>query len=354
MSDTRQRDERRQSDDGRREKPATIYDVARKANVSIKTVSHVINRRMHVSESTRARVQKAIDELSFQPNVFARGLAGERSYLIALLCDIPATGSGYVSALQIGMLPICRSKGYHLMVESFDVHSPEFGEQVRSLVEESRLHGVILTPPLCDMPDLIKTLESTRTQFVRIAPERSTKGAIDIHIDDMQAAHDMTSYLIRLGHRRIAFIKGPTDHADANARFTGYRAALAQAGLPFIEELCVQGSFSYQSGLKAGEHLLSLKKRPTAIFAGNDDMAAAVLAIAQRFNVEIPRQLSVAGFDDSPVCQVVWPGLTTCRQPIEEMAQQAISLLITGQDQQPRKSLSHELVVRESTAPPDD
>ncbi|MDE2183983.1 MAG: LacI family DNA-binding transcriptional regulator [Alphaproteobacteria bacterium] len=353
MSDLRERIERLQAEEGRRDKPATIYDVARRANVSIKTVSHVINRRMHVSEPTRARVQKAIDELSFQPNVFARGLAGERSYLIALLCDIPATGSGYVSALQIGMLPICRSKGFHLMVESFDVHSHEFSEQVRSLVAESRLHGVILTPPLCDMPELIHTLENSRTAFVRIAPERPTKGAIDIHIDDVQAAHEMTSYLIRLGHRRIAFIKGPTDHADANARFNGYRAALAQAGLPFIEELCVQGAFSYQSGLKAGEHLLSLRKRPTAIFAGNDDMAAAVLAIAQRFNVDIPRQLSVAGFDDSPVCQVVWPGLTTCRQPIEEMAQRAISLLITGDDLV-NKKLSHELVVRESTAPPDE
>ena len=186
---------------------------------------------------------------------------------------------------------------------------------------------MILTPPLCDLPAAIEALNRAHTPFVRIAPEKPLTGSFDVRIDDYKAAYDMTAYLIGLGHRRIGFIKGHPDHGAANARFEGYRAALAHAGLPLIDELCVQGFFSYQSGIEAGERLLSLKKRPTAIFAGNDDMAAAVLAASQRFNLKIPQQLSVAGFDDSLVAQVVWPRLTTCRQPIKEMAEAAVSML---------------------------
>jgi len=334
------------------QKPASIYDVAKRAGVSIKTVSRVVNRQSNVSEATRKRVLEAVDALSYRPNVFARGLASERSFLIGLLYDNPS--AGYVAALQLGVLSRCREEGYHLIVESLDAQNPNLGHQVHSLVTESILHGVILTPPLCDVPAVIDALRRVGTPFVRIAPEKPLAGSADVKIDDHKAAYDMTAYLIGLGHRRIGFIKGHPDHGAANARYEGYRAALAHAGLPLIDELCVQGFFSYQSGIEAGERLLSLKKRPTAIFAGNDDMAAAVLACSQRFDLKIPLQLSVAGFDDSLVAQVVWPRLTTCRQPIKEMAEAAVSMLI----QKPPESgpferrLDHELVVRESTAPP--
>jgi LacI family transcriptional regulator len=334
------------------QKPASIYDVAKRAGVSIKTVSRVVNRQSNVSEETRKRVLEVVHALSYRPNVFARGLASERSFLIGLLYDNPS--ASYIAALQLGVLSRCRDEGYHMIVESLDAQNPNLGHQVHSLVTESVLHGVILTPPLCDMPGAIEALNRAHTPFVRIAPEKPLAGSSDVRIDDHKAAYDMTAYLIGLGHRRIGFIKGHPDHGAANARFEGYRAALAHAGLPLIEELCVQGFFSYQSGMEAGERLLLLKKRPTAIFAGNDDMAAAVLAASQRFNLKIPGQLSVAGFDDSLVAQVVWPRLTTCRQPIKEMAEAAVSMLIQrGPEAGPfKRRLSHELVVRESTAPP--
>lgn len=334
------------------QKPASIYDVAKRAGVSIKTVSRVVNRQSNVSEETRKRVLEVVDALSYRPNVFARGLASERSFLIGLLYDNPS--ASYVAALQLGVLSRCREEGYHMIVESLDTQNPNLGHQVHSLVTESVLHGVILTPPLCDMPTAIEALNRAHTPFVRIAPEKSLAGSSDVRIDDHKAAYDMTAYLIGLGHRRIGFIKGHPDHGAANARFEGYRAALAHAGLPLIEELCVQGFFSYQSGMEAGERLLLLKKRPTAIFAGNDDMAAAVLAASQRFNLKIPQQLSVAGFDDSLIAQIVWPRLTTCRQPIKEMAEAAVSMLIqrSREDGPFERRLSHELVVRESTAPP--
>ncbi|MDE2182526.1 MAG: LacI family DNA-binding transcriptional regulator [Alphaproteobacteria bacterium] len=334
------------------QKPASIYDVAKRAGVSIKTVSRVVNRQSNVSEATRTRVLAAVEALSYRPNIFARGLASEKSFLIGLLYDNPS--AGYVAALQLGVLSRCRDEGYHLIVESLDAQSPQLSAQVHSLVTESSLHGVILTPPLCDLPAVIEALKRANTPFVRIAPEKPLAGASDVRIDDHKAAYDMTAYLIGLGHKRIGFIKGHPDHGAANARFEGYRAALAHAGLPFIEEICVQGFFSYQSGMEAGERLLSLKRRPTAIFAGNDDMAAAVLAASQRFNLKIPQQLSVAGFDDSLVAQVVWPRLTTCRQPIREMAEAAVAMLIQKSSDEAsfERHLDHELVVRESTAPP--
>lgn len=334
------------------QKPASIYDVAKRAGVSIKTVSRVVNRQSNVSDATRTRVMEAVEALSYRPNIFARGLASERSFLIGLLYDNPS--AGYIAALQLGVLSRCRDEGYHLIVESLDAQNPQLGAQVHALVTESTLHGVILTPPLCDNAAVIEALTRANTPFVRIAPEKPLPGAADVRIDDYKAAYDMTAYLIGLGHKRIAFIKGHPDHGAANARYEGYRAALAHAGLPLIEELCVQGFFSYQSGMEAGERLLSLNKRPTAIFAGNDDMAAAVLAASQRFSLKIPQQLSVAGFDDSLVAQVVWPRLTTCRQPIKEMAEAAVSMLIQkpADEAAIQRRLDHELVVRESTAPP--
>jgi LacI family transcriptional regulator len=333
-------------------KPASIYDVAKRAGVSIKTVSRVVNRQSNVSETTRERVMEAVEALSYRPNIFARGLASERSFLIGLLYDNPS--AGYIATMQVGVLTRCREEGYHLIVESLDAQSPNIGRQVHSLATESSLHGVILTPPLCDTAAVIEALHRANMPFVRIAPEKHLPGTSDVRIDDFKAAYDMTAYLIGLGHRQIGFIKGHPNHGAAMARFEGYRAALEHAGLPLSEELCVQGYFSYQSGMEAGERLLTLKNRPTAIFAANDDMAAAVLAASQRFNLKVPEQLSVAGFDDSLVAQVVWPRLTTCRQPIREMAEAAVSMLIMGAKAESpmERKLDHELVVRESTVAP--
>ncbi|HEY0106431.1 MAG TPA: LacI family DNA-binding transcriptional regulator [Rhizomicrobium sp.] len=333
-------------------KAASIYDVAKRAGVSIKTVSRVINRQPNVSPAAQARVVEAVAALSYRPNFFARGLASERSLLIGLLYDNPS--ESYMAAVQLGALRRCREDGYHLIVEQLSAQDPNLGEAVRALAVQSSLHGLILTPPLCDAAAVVEVLKAERVPFVRIAPKEAQPDSPSVSIDDHAAAREMTAYLIGLGHRRIGFIKGHPDHSSAHARFEGYRAALKHAGIAFAEDLCAQGYYTYQSGMEAGQILLSLKNRPTAIFASNDDMAAAVLAASQRFHIKLPTQLSVAGFDDSLVAQVVWPPLTTCRQPIKEMAAAAVSLLVQNPaDGAPRdRRLDHELVVRQSTAPP--
>jgi LacI family transcriptional regulator len=333
---------------------ANIADVAARAGVSMKTVSRVLNNSTNVSEGTRKLVREAAAALSFRPNAYARSLARRRSIMIGLLYDKPAMGSNYIAALQLGALTRCQELGYHLMVEAIDTQSPTLADQLQTLVSESSLSGVILTPPLSDLPSVIEPLGRTRTKIARIAPKDHSKTIYDIRIDDRKAAFDMTAYLIGLGHKRIGFIRGKPDHSAAELRFEGFRAALTRAGLPFVPELCAQGYFTYQSGIQAGEQLLSLKQRPTAIFTSNDDMAAAVLAVSLRFNLKIPQDLSVAGFDDSPFAQGVWPRLTTCRQPITGMGAEAVAILINPPiaGAPTERFLDHELVVRESTAPP--
>jgi LacI family transcriptional regulator len=331
-------------------RPANIHDVARAAGVSIKTVSRVLNKEPNVRTQTRERVLRAVTQLAYRPNIFARALASERSHLIGMLFDNPS--ASYVAGLQFGALAKCREEGCHLIVEVLEVDAPDVGERVASLVRDSNLRGVVLTPPLCDSPRVLSALTQMGTPFVRIAPGRDMPDALSVSIDDEQGAFDLTHYLIGLGHRRIGFIRGDPIQLAASLRFDGYRAALKAAGIPFDETLCAQGYFSYQSGMEAATQLLGLRRRPTAIFASNDDMAAATLAAAHKFNLTIPDDLSVVGFDDSLVAQVVWPRLTTCRQPIAEMAAEAISMLASKDEiETPARRLQHELVVRESTAP---
>jgi LacI family transcriptional regulator len=331
-------------------KRASIHDVAQRADVSIKTVSRVLNHEPNVSQATRGRVMEAVTELSYRPNIFARGLASVRSFLIGMLYDNPS--ASYVASLQLGAIGACREEGYHLIVEALDKDDPKLGQSVHSLLTESMLHGVIVTPPLCDSPAVIEALQRAGTPFVLIAPGAAQTNTPYVSFDERLAAYEMTAYLIELGHRRIGFIKGHPDHGAAIARLAGYQDALKAAGISFDPDICVEGQFSYESGMQAAEKLIGMSKRPSAIFASNDDMAAAVLATAQRFNVRTPDQLSVAGFDDSEISRVVWPNLTTVRQPISEMAAAAVSMLIQNIEQGDRR-LKHELIPRASTAPPE-
>ncbi len=184
-----------------------------------------------------------------------------------------------------------------------------------------------------------------------IAPERPLPDAASVSIDDHAAAHDMTAYLIGSAIAVSALSRAIPDHGASHARFDGYRAALKQAGLPLAEEPLRAGVFLVPVGHGGrSDPCMSLKNRPTAVFASNDDMAAAVLAACQRFNLRVPSQLSVAGFDDSLVAQVVWPPLTTCRQPIKEMAAAAVSMRVHKplEGGSLERRLDHELVLRQS------
>jgi LacI family transcriptional regulator len=280
----------------------------------------------------------------------------DTSHLIGFFCDTPMVGSGYFAMVQMGMLAACRKVQCELLVKAIDLQSADIPEQVQSLIARTPLLGVILPVTLCDRQELLQVLHAAGLPVVRIGPHSEAGLTFDIFIDNRQAAYDMTTYLIGLGHKRIAFIKGPADHGDANERLAGFRKAMADAGLPVIEDLCIQGTFDYSSGIVAGNKLLSLKPLPSAIFACNDEMARAVLATAHRHGFRIPEDFSLVGFDDSPLAREVWPELTTCRQKMELTGYMAADFLIDPPtDAEARKRpLQHELVFRQSTAPARD
>jgi LacI family transcriptional regulator len=180
----------------------------------------------------------------------------------------------------------------------------------------------------------------------------SVAGAMCVRIDDRLAAYEMTRHLLALGHRRLGFVLGNPDQAASAERMAGFYAAVREAG--GVDVRVAQGDFSYASGLAAGEHLLSAERPPTAIFASNDDMAAAVVSVAHRRHLDVPGELSVVGFDDTTAAVTLWPPLTTVHQPVHRLAAEAMALVLSdgaageGGD----RILEHEIVTRQSAAAP--
>ena len=332
---------------------ATINDVAARAGVSIKTVSRVLNGEQAVRPDTRQRVRAAVEALNYRPSRSARSLASGRSYLIGLLYHNPS--ANYVVDVQHGALDKCLENGFHLFSHPTDLYAPDLGGMVANLVHQANLDGLILTPPLCSSPALLAELDRQHIPFVRVSPVDRTHPSPYVLMDDVQASRDMTTYLIELGHRRIAHIFGHPDHAASEQRLEGFRGALAEHGLVADPSLIVEGRFSFETGRACAQTLLSLADPPTAIVAANDDLAAGAVMAAHEAGLGVPEDLSVAGFDDTHVARVVWPPLTTVHQPIYDLANAAADLLLkrlTGDDSGPRYvELPHKLVIRQSTGP---
>ena len=305
--------------------PATLEDVAALAEVSAKTVSRVVNAEPTVSEKTRDRVLRAIELLDYKPNLNARMLAGERSYLIGLFYDKPGD---YLTNFHAGAADRCRESGYHLMLESWDRDSPQFTRQVSTLLRQMRLDGVILLPPLSDDVLIGNTLRDASVPTVRIAPRDHIDDSPSIGIDDYLAARQLTAHLLSLGHRRIGFILGKPGHGATEERYRGFADEMRAQNTPIDASLVETGNFVFTDGVACAERLLSVASPPTAIFASNDDMAAAVICVAHKMDLDLPTQLSVVGFDDAPVATMIWPLLTTVRQPVMSMARLAAELII--------------------------
>ncbi len=331
---------------------ATILDVAARAGVSIKTVSRVFNAEPNVREETRDKVIAAAQEIDYHPNVAARGLAGKRSFLIGMVHGNPSPY--YVADLNAGVLDRLRGEPYRLLVLPFESASTMSGK-VLAMARSSGLDGLILSPPLGDDPTTIAELTAAGFPFVRIAPASATWLTPEVRMDDVAAAQDITEYLIGLGHRRIAIIRGDPSHPSGTARLIGYRKAMRRAGLDIDPMLVEEGLYTFDSGIMAARRLLASRTRPSAIFACNDDMAAGALFAANEMGLKVPDKLSLAGFDDTPIASIVWPRLTTISQPTVDMARAATAALLALLDDKKeggRITMPYRLVVRGSTAPP--
>lgn len=326
-----------------------IDDVARLAQVSIKTVSRVLNNELRVAEDTRARVHAAVATLNYRPSFAARSLAGHRSFQIALACDNPSPY--YVYEMQSGVRDRCVAEGVRMIAQPYDHDSDQLAEDIESLVATSGVDGLILTPPATDYAQVLDLIARHDIRFVLVSPGSAPDLTASVFIDNAGAAAAMMRHLLALGHRRIGFICGHGSYATSDQRLAGYRSALDDAGIAFDPALVRPGNYDFAAGVDAGEALLALAAPPTAIFAANDEMAAGMLSVAHHRGLSVPNELSIAGFGDDAVARFVWPPLTTIRQPVRRMGYEAADLLLAPDFRAERREIPFELIRRQSTGP---
>jgi LacI family transcriptional regulator len=339
---------------GRRQS-VTIHDVARHAGVSSMTASRVVNGNGRVGEELRKRVLASIEELNYVANVGARA-ARSGTVRIGVLFSNPKSSN--LGAFLMGAFGESSRSGVQLLVEPATAH-PKPIDAVRKLVDMG-VDGVILPPPLCDSMEVFELLQRAHVPGLSFATAVPKPHSPAVQVDDFEGARAMTKLLISLGHRDIAFVRGNPAHSPAIRREEGFRMAMAEADLDVRPEWMAQGDFTYKSGLEVGRKLLERGKRPTAIFSSNDDMAAAIIAVAHGLDLRIPQALSIAGFDDTPIASALWPPLTTVHQPLADMAAKAVEIMTdnlrqrrSGQVPKPVHYVApFTLVERESTAAP--
>lgn len=336
----------------------TIEDVARAAGVSAMTVSRVVNGGKNVRDSTRLAVQETVALLNYSPNSAARSLAAGDASHIGLLYANPS--AAYLSQFLIGALEAARRSGAHLVLESCESDDAQDQADVARRLAQSDVDGFILPPPLSESQPILAELQLVDMPLVTVAMGLPHDKILNVRIDDHAAAAEMTRHLISLGHRRIGLIKGHPNHVASHDRARGFSDTLKANGIPVEDGPVEQGYFSYRSGMSAAERLLALPNPPTAIFACNDDMAAAAVSVAHRLGMSVPGDLSVVGFDDTALATTIWPELSTVRQPIAEMAEAAVEMLLTeinrlrigGRRQQRERVLTHDLIIRQSSGKP--
>lgn len=332
----------------------TLEDVARKAGVSAKTVSRVVNGERSVRNETREHVARVIAELDYRPNLFARSLSGASSYAVGLVYNNP--NAYYIIAAQQGALNACDDMGFGLQIHPYAVQGPALAEKLRDFVSRSRLAGLVLTQPISESLTVLRKLAAYEVPFVRItsAIENPRDRFPCVYVDDCSAAYDITRHLVQLGHARIGFLRGGKLHRATTERFKGYKEALHDYRIRLRAELIIDGDYTFDDGFRGARQLLSLGDPPTAIFGSNDEIAAGALAAARSLHLHVPYDVSIAGFEDSPFSRHSWPPITTARQRAEDIIEHATRMLIAlvrGAKVE-NAGFRPELVVRGSTAPP--
>jgi LacI family transcriptional regulator len=310
----------------------------------------------------RERVQAAIDALGYVPSIAAQRMSGSRSYLILAINDRERTiadwrsreGGDWVDQMLLGGMLKCAEHGYRLIFELVDTHSDHVERELSAALASLRPDGVLLTPPHSDNPLICRLLADHNIQFARIGSDEPGPG-IPMTMGDEGSARAATEYLIGLGHRAIGFIAGSSEYSLSEWRVRGWREAMDRAGF-LTEGLLARGDFSYDSGLAAAKQLLASTDPPTAIIASNDQMALASLAAATDAGLEVPRDLSLISFDNTPVVRFSQPPLTAIDQPIAATVSRAVELLIdavkTGQRPKEIVTVEGALIERSSAALP--
>ncbi|HJQ38389.1 MAG TPA: LacI family DNA-binding transcriptional regulator [Thermoanaerobaculia bacterium] len=320
----------------------TIHDVAARAGVSVATVSRVLNRKEIVREDTMNQVLAAAKSLHYIPNVAARSLSIRRSNTVGIV--LPDVHGEFFSEVIRGIDVAARKDRYHILVSGSHSDVGEMGEVLQAM--HGRVDGLLVMAP-----DV--AIDALRGQLPRDLPMVLLNSSDERHpaitIDNYGGARTMMRHLSELGHTRIAFITGPAGNADARERLRGYRQAMR--GLPRIE---LAGDFTEHAGHEAVEQILGLDPMPSAIFAANDSMAVGALSALRDADVDVPRQMSVVGFDDVPIARYVNPPLTTIRVEIAELGRRAFAVLLEilahPKTRVQRERIETTLIVRKSSS----
>jgi LacI family transcriptional regulator len=297
----------------------TIRDVARRAHVSVATVSRVLNDKGPVLDETRARIQKTIAKLGYVPHGTARSLITRRTNTIGVL--LPDIYGEFFSELIRGIDATVRRAGYHLIVSSSHGDRSETGAMFRAM--RGRVDGLIVLSPDMSVPALRSSIpDSLPVVLLNSVPDGNS--AFDlINLDNFRGAYGMVEHLASLGHRRIAFLRGPVPNVDAAERLRGYREAMQELDLDWTEELEFPGNFREDAGYRAGQRIARMPRPPTAIFAANDAMAIGCLAALREAGKSVPGDFALAGFDDIPIASFISPALTSVRVSIAALGASA-------------------------------
>ncbi|REK61732.1 MAG: LacI family transcriptional regulator [Brevibacillus sp.] len=329
----------------------TIYDVAKKAGVSISTVSRVINNTGRISAKTKKRVLDVIEQLGYQPSVVASALTGKRTRTIGLI--IPDVANPFFAELARRVEDRGRELGFNLLMCNTD-NNPDTEDMYLSLLRQKSVDGIIIGTNARNHRVLRELLEENLP--VALIAQDIPELMIDVvAVDDYLGGYQAAQHLVSLGHKRIAILVGNMNRTSDKYRLEAFRQALEDHGLELTEELVIRTDYSREDGKRAARELLTSPKRPTAIFACFDFLAIGVYQAAKELGLRIPDDVSVVGFDNTILASIVDPPLTTIAQPIDEMGRQVMDLLVReiegDKKTKQRVILPPELIIRQSTKP---
>ena len=329
----------------------TLEEIAKQAGVSRSTVSRVMNDHPSVDQDTRARVRSVAERLNYQPNVAARSLAVGRTNVIGLVIPMGVSAlftDPYFPLLIQGITSACNANEHSVMLW---LAEPEYERRtIRQVLQGGLIDGVILASALMEDP-MLEALQRRGLPFIMVGRLPSDNQISYVDVDNVNSAREMVSYLLRLGHRRVATIAGPTNMIAGSDRLEGYRLALRNRGLTPDPALIVEADFTEEGGYVAMQRLLP--QSPNAVFVASDAMAIGAMRALREAGLRVPDDIAIAGFDDIPMSARMEPTLTTVRQPIQRMGSLAAETLIdmiSHPHPQPRRIiLPTELVIRESS-----
>ena len=326
----------------------TIKDVAREANMSVATVSRVLNGSGPVSEKTRRLIHDVAGKMRYVPHSGARSLITSKTETLGVL--LPDLYGEFFSEVIRGMDDTAQKNGFHLLISR--AYADRHGIETAIRAMRGRVDGVVVMSPDLDAESLLN-MPSTMPVVLLCSVSRGN-GIDSLTIQNCRGAREMVGHLVSLGHRRIAIIKGSPRNYDAAERLRGYRIALREAGIVPDTSLELTGNFTEAGGYAAATELLAMRVRPTAIFAANDSMAIGALSALRESGVEVPEEMAVAGFDDIPLARYMDPPLSSVHVPICELGARAVEILLEGITHKngharKRERVSTKLVIRSST-----